>query len=548
MSAVKIDTSVIIAGGGPVGMILALELARRGVACVLLNDKPTTATHPKANAISSRTMEHLRRLGIAEAVRARGLDPDHPTDVSYFTRLTEHEIGRFRQPSRAEAVSLAEAGEGAWASPEPPHRCSQLYLEAEIKRAVDAEPTIDVRFGWRLDSFEDDGREVTATASETEGDGTLELRADYLVGCDGASSTVRKALGVELEGESGVVRPMMGGPMYAAYFETETVPDWLPERKAWQYWSINNDVRTCMVHIDSDRQFVILFAVPDEEKREDVDPRPYIYDAIGREFPINVHSTLNWTAGFALVAQQFQKGRVLLAGDAAHLFTPTGGMGMNTGVDDAVNLGWKMAAVLQERGGPNLLESYETERRAIGHRNVQMASRFADSVGSVEITDDLEADNDAGRAERAALTKHFSHHGEFEFRIPGIFLGLRYAESQIITYDGVEAPPDEPNTYVPFAGPGARAPHAWHGGAALYDHFGPEFTLICFGNTQAEAAPFVAAAEAQSLDLSILPLNDEELRQLYGADLILIRPDHHVAWRGDSGDAAAEILNRAMGG
>ncbi|MDA0240787.1 MAG: FAD-dependent monooxygenase, partial [Proteobacteria bacterium] len=382
----NIETSVVIAGAGPVGMVLALELARRGVDCVLLNDKPTTATHPKANAISSRTMEHLRRLGISEAVRARGLDDDHPTDVSYFTRLTGHAIGRYRQPSRAESLALAASGEGAWASPEPPHRCSQLYLEEEIKRAVDAESTIDVRFGWRLESFEDHGRHVTAVAQESAGKSVIELRADYLVGCDGAGSMVRRRLGVELEGESGVVRPMMGGPMYAAYFETEEKPDWLPNERAWQYWCINKDVRTCMVHIDSDRQFVILFAVPDEDKRKDVDPRPYIYRAVGREFPIKVHSTLNWTAGFALVAQSFFKNRVFLAGDAAHLFTPTGGMGMNTGVDDAVNLGWKMAAVLQGRGGPALLESYETERRAIGHRNVRMASRFADSVGAVDIT------------------------------------------------------------------------------------------------------------------------------------------------------------------
>lgn len=541
-----VETDVVIAGAGPVGMVLALELGRRGIDCILLNDRQTTAQHPKANAISSRTMEHLRRLGVAEAVRARGLDADHPTDVSYFTRLTGYEIGRYRQPSRAQSLEMARAGEGPWPSPEPPHRCSQLFLEEELKRAVDRLPSVDIRFGWRLEGFQDSRDHVTARADEVDGGAILNIRAKYLVGCDGAASFVRKQLGIELAGEAGVVRPMMGGPMFASYIETEPSPPWLPADRAWQYWSINGDTRSCMIHIDSHSQFVFMFAIPDERDRENVDPRPYLYNAVGREIPVKILSTLNWTAGFALVAERLAQGRVFLAGDAAHLFTPTGGMGMNTGVDDAVNLGWKMAAVLKGWGGAELLESYHIERHAIGERNVAMADRFAESVGSVPITEALETDTAMGKAERERLTQHFSQHGEYEFKIPGIFLGLNYAESPIVAYDNTQPPPDHPNDYTPNACPGSRAPHVWLGDDALYDQLGREFTLLRFGDG-GDTARLRAAAEAQRIPLTILPVEDENSRALYGCHFVLIRPDQHVAWRGDSLESFEEILAQVRG-
>ncbi len=527
-------TDVIIAGAGPVGLMLALELGARGVRCLLVNERTDTARHPKANAVSSRTMEHLRRHGIAARLRARGLDDDHPTDLSYFTTLTGYVLGRFRQPSRAEALAQARAGTGAWASAEPPHRCSQIFLEEEMKRTVDALDSVDVRFGWRLNGFEDGDEAVSAEIENVETGEAERVTASYLVGCDGGNSIVRKALGIELEGESGVVRPMMGGRMYAAYFRTLEPPDWVPERPAWQYWTVLPDQRALLVHVDSDREFLLHFAM-----REGVDPEnptELIHRIVGREFPLEIVSSVNWTAGYSLVAQKYRKGRIFIAGDAVHLFTPTGGMGMNTGVDDAVNLGWKLAAAIRGEGGETLLDSYEAERRPIGIRNVNFAKGFADSVGNVQVTDQVDKDTPEGAAERAQLKAHFERHAEFEFVIPGAFLGLRYEASPVIVYDGSEPPPDHPNDYSPNAIPGSRAPHVWLGEEALHDRLSRGFTLIRFGGAQ--QAP-------EGID--VLDIDDARTRDLYGADCVLVRPDQHVAWRGSDAADAAWLMDTVLG-
>ena len=522
---------VVIAGGGPVGMIVAIELGRRGLRCVLLNDRPTTATHPKANAISSRTMEHLRRLGLASAVRARGLDDDHPTDLAYFTRLTGYEIGRYRQPSRREALAEAEAGTGSWASPEPPHRCSQLFLEAELKKAVDSLPSVQVRFGWKLEKFHDRGDGVTALARQSDGDGEIVYETAYLIGCDGAASGVRAALGIELAGESGVIRPMMGGPMYATYFEADPKAGWFAQDPAWQYWILNPEIRALFIPVDGRDKFLFIAALGtgDGGVRE---PTAMIHRAAGTRFPLRVVSAQNWTAGYALVAERYRRGRVFLAGDAAHLFTPTGGMGMNTGIDDAVNLAWKLAAVIEGWGGEGLIGTYQSERRPIGARNTAFASRFADSIGGMPVGAAIEEDSGAGRAARAALKPLVEEHAHYEFTIPGIFLGLSYAGSPVVVPDGVTPPPDRPNEYVANACPGARAPHVRLAGGVLYDRLGPGFTLLRLGDG-ADAAPLRASAEARGVPLAVTAVDDAHARELYDADLVLVRPDHHVAWRGD---------------
>jgi len=531
LPAGKRRVSVVVAGGGPVGMIAAIELGRRGVSCVLLNDRPTTATHPKANAISSRTMEHLRRLGLARAVRARGLDDDHPTDLAYFTRLSGYEIGRYRQPSRREALAEAASGTGRWASAEPPHRCSQLFLEAELKQAVDALPAVEVRFGWRLEEFRDRGDRVEALARRSDGADEIVYEAGYLIGCDGAGSGVRAALGIELAGESGVIRPIMGGPMYATYFEADPAAGWLAQDPAWQYWILNPEFRALFIPVDGGDKFLFITALGtgDGGMR---DPAAAIRRAAGADFPLRVISSQNWTAGYALVAERYRRGRVFLAGDAAHLFTPTGGMGMNTGIDDAVNLAWKLAGEIAGWGGGFLVDSYEAERRPIARRNTAFASRFADSIGHMPVDAAIEEAGAAGREARAALGRLVEAHAHFEFTIPGIFLGLSYAGSPIVAGDGSSPPPDDPNAYTPNACPGARAPHAWLAGGALHDVLGPEFTLLRFGDA-ADPAPLLAAAGVPGLPLAVATVEDPAARAIYGADLVLIRPDHHVAWRGN---------------
>ena len=539
-----LESPVLIAGGGPVGLVIAIELGRRGIGCVVLNDAPDTASHPKANAIGARTMEHFRRLGVAKPIRAAGLDDDHPTDVAYFTSLTGIELARLHLPCRTEALRMARAGEGPWgASPEPPHRCSQIFLERFLRRRAAEFPSVDLRFGWRFLSFREERDFVLGEAEEAATGRRVSLRARYLVGADGGASVVRRGLGIEYEGERGVVRQFMGGSMHSAYFRARLDPSWLSVNRSWQYWVFNPDVRALIVHVDSREHFLAQIRVPEGVDHRAVDSGGLLHRAARSNFPLEVISALPWIAGHALVAQSYGRGRVWLSGDSIHLFTPTGGLGMNTGVDDAVNLAWKLAARVQGWGGENLLASYEAERRPIGKRNISFARDYAISIGDVPVTDEVERDSAAGRAERAALGVRMNEHAFREFVIPGVQLGLRYDASPIVAYDGSTPPPDTPNVYTPSACPGLRAPHLWLGeGAnapALYDRLGTEFTLLRLGAGRADPAPFVEAAAARRVPLSVLDLPGNAARDLYGAELALIRPDQHVGWRGDRAPADA---------
>ena len=547
--AEQIRTSVLIAGGGPVGLVLAIELGRRGVRCVLLNDKPETAQHPKANAIGSRTMEHLRRLDVAKAVRASGLDDDHPTDVAYFTRLTGIELARLRMPSRAEALRQARDGASPWPSPEPPHRCSQIFLERCLKTRADAMASADIRFGWRLTAWREEKDGIVGAAEEVATGRTVEIAADYLAGCDAGSSVVRKGLGIEYEGESGVVRPFMGGGMFASYFRTKVDSSWLKVGRAWQYWVLHPEVRGLMIHVDS-RTLMLMHTV----HVTGGDPRAMDVGRInaalaGAPVPTEVISSMPWTAGYSLVAQSFGRERVFIAGDAAHLFTPTGGLGMNTGIDDAVNLGWKLAALVKGWGGPRLAASYETERRPIGIRNVAFARGFANSVGTATVTAEIEQDTAAGRAERATLGARLNDHAFREFIIPGIQLGLLYDTSDVIWPDNTPPPRHEDTRYVQTAFPGGRAPHLWLGpDAPLFDRFGPEFTLLKFrGASDADTAAIADAARARGVPLYVVDVPGDHARELYAAELALVRPDHHVAWRGARAADPHALIDRVRG-
>ena len=270
--------------------------------------------------------------------------------------------------------------------------------------------------------------------------------------------------------------------------------------------------------------------------------------ALAARHDIEIIARSAWNAGYTLVAEKFQRGRIFLGGDAVHLFTPAGGLGYNTAIEDAVNLGWKLNAVLQGWGGPALLDSYETERQAIARRNTSYARGFADSMGLFVPPPELEDDSPAGEAARKLTGDHFNHHARFEFNIPGITFGGRYDGSPIIVPDGTAPPPDKVNTYEATACPGGRAPHLWLAdGRSLYDALGFEFTLLALGGKPVDTAPFRAAAEALAMPLSVVPIEGAEARDLYGADLALIRPDQIVAWRGNSATDATAVLRRVTG-
>ena len=547
-----LKTDVLIAGGGPCGLMLANELGRRGIDCLLVDAKPDTAFNPQANATQARTMEHFRRLGFAHEIRALGLPADHPTDIAYFTRFAGHELARIRLPTAAEAAVKVKTMTGSWSAAELPHRVSQKFVEQALRRHAQAWPSTEVRYGWRLERFSDDGASVSATVRPGEAGLAQDVVAKFLVGADGARSLVRQQLGIEWGGVTGIQREFMGGKMFAIYLRAPRLFDVLRHPKAWMYVAVNPERRAFMASVDGQSEYAFHAALRPGEDADgwtEADARRVFAQALGADVPIEILSMGTWLAGHALVAQRFQKGRVFIAGDAAHLFTPTGGLGYNTAVEDAVNLGWKLASVIRGRAPMALLASYEAERRPLAERNTSYARRFADSVGLFAAKPELEEASAQGDAERKLAGLHFDAHARLEFNIPGVTFGGRYDHSPIIVGDGAVLPPDEPNVYTPTASPGGRPPHAWlDDGRSLFDLFHAEWTLLALGTEAPDIEAFEAAARVLAIDLRVVRLAQPFLRDLYEAPLALIRPDQIVAWRGVDSDDAAEVLSCVTAG
>jgi 2-polyprenyl-6-methoxyphenol hydroxylase-like FAD-dependent oxidoreductase len=546
----RFDCAVLIIGGGPCGLMLAIELGRRGIATILLDEKDSPARFPQANATQARTMEHFRRLGFAERVRAQGLPADYPTDIAYFTRFTGYELARFQLPTARQARELVKTLGGSWSAAELPHRCSQMYVEGILRQEAEALASVSVRSGWRATGLQQDRDGVTVIAERSDGSKQRHFRALYAVGADGARSLTRKALGYAYQGEGTAVRDFMGGRMSALYFRSAELYDLLPHPRAWMYWTVNRDRRSFLAAINGRDEFTFHTQLHAHEESgiSDEDAVRMFHAALGASLDVELLSRSAWSAGYTLVAEKFRRGRVFIAGDAAHLFTPTGGLGYNTAVEDAVNLGWKLAAVINGWGAPALLDSYDIERRHIARRNTAYARGFADSVGLFVPPEELEAQNPTGDAARKAAGEYLNTHARAEFNIPGVTFGGRYDASPITVGDGSTPPPDSANQYVPTASPGGRAPHLWiDQDTSLFDRFGFEFTLLRLGGAAGAAEPFPAAAASLGMPLTVLDAVFPEARALYEADLALIRPDQMVAWRGNDAVEATAVLRQAVG-
>jgi 2-polyprenyl-6-methoxyphenol hydroxylase-like FAD-dependent oxidoreductase len=428
---------------------------------------------------------------------------------------------------------------------------AQKFVEQTLRRHAQAWPSTEVRYGWTLERFRDDGGSVSATIRPTQDGPAQEVRAGFLVGADGARSFVRRQLGIDWEGVTGIRREFMGGKMFAVYLRAPGFLSVLRHPKAWMYVAVNHRRRAFMASVDGVAEYAFHAALKPGEDAEDwtaADARRVFAEALGAEVPVEILSTGTWLAGHALVAQRFRHGRVFIAGDAAHLFTPTGGLGYNTAVEDAVNLAWKLASMLRGEATDTLLDSYEVERKRLAARNTGFARRFADSVGLFTAKPELEEESERGNAERLLAGRHLDAHARLEFNIPGVTFGGRYDGSPLIVGDGAPLPPDEPNLYVPTASPGGRPPHAWlDDGRSLFDLFHAEWTLLALGPNVPSTAAFETAARELAIDLRVVRLPLSSLRDLYEAPLALIRPDQIVAWRGATADAAPEVLLRVTG-
>lgn len=532
-------TPVAIVGGGPVGLMLAMFLDFHGVACTVFNTERTVRPHPKGSTQNSRTMEHYRRLGFAHRVRELGLPTDHPTDVAYFTRFSGWELARLPMPSEEEKRRRVIGSSALDQVPEPVHRANQMYVEQVLLEEAASRPGITLKFGVQVTDICQDNEGVTLTTVDSNSEPHTSWRASYAVGCDGGRSFVRKTLGISYEGFENLQQAFFGGRMISTYLRAPTLyRDFLGSRRAWQYWIVNPQIRTALVALNGKDEFLLW--TRDERPDAPVEAEDVVAAlraCAGTDMPVQIMAHGRWTAGVALVAERFAEGRILLAGDSAHLFTPTGGFGMNTGVDDAANLAWKLAAAVQGWGGRNLLATYETERKPIAHRNTTAARNLARSVGMVPVPPELEQDDAAGAKARLDTGEFLRGFSE-EYASLGVQLGARYDGSPIVAADG-PPPPDDTAQYVATSQPGGRAPHFWldtgrDKGSSLFDRLGTGFTLLSFRALGADAARVQEAAQTRGIPLTILPVAHNAAHEFYGSDLILIRPDQHIAWRGNT--------------
>jgi 2-polyprenyl-6-methoxyphenol hydroxylase-like FAD-dependent oxidoreductase len=490
---------VLIAGGGPVGMTLACTLASFGVRCLLVERNPSTTRHPKMDITNGRSMELFRRLGLADKLRAVAVPEENNFDVSWITSLTGRELHRFRYPSVVEKRrEIREKNDGTQPR-EPAMRVSQVMIEPVLQAAVLAHPLIDARWGVAFEDFSQDAQGVTATLRHGETGATESVRCDYLAGCDGGSSIVREKLGIGLEGRAAVAH------RYMIHFQSDARDILQAFGIAWHYQT----ARGTLIAQDDHDTWTLQTRPPPEVDVPNLDAKATLEAWVGRPFAYQILVANPWFTHL-LLAERYGEGRVFLAGDAVHQYIPTGGYGMNTGIGDAIDLGWKLAARLKGFAGSRLLESYEAERRPVGYRNRLASERHTDVRIKIGELYQRIADPDV-------LAREIANLGNAENESWGIEFGYRY--------DGVVG---DPVRYEPTTVPGARLPSTFlDDGTALYDRLGSWFTLLVFGG--ADPSPLIDSAPAP-LDTVLI---DDPVAPIYEAKLVLVRPDTHVAWRGN---------------
>jgi len=534
------DTQVIIVGAGPVGLTLAVDLGLRGARCILVEKKREPQFLPKMERCNARSMEMFRRIGLADELRAAGLTTDAVMDVYIILAITRVPLLHLKYPSVDVArEQIRQINDGSTPL-EPYQLISQYTLEPVLKRAAERIPAVTVRYGTELMDFEEDGPSVVATVRSWDGRST-KIRAAYLVGCDGGSSLVRKQLGIRLRGEANLAKLRQG------LYRCDELYDRLPLGEGpgrGRHYLVADEWATFLIMQDSKRHWTLHAAV-----ESDGEMKQRFEQAVGTPVRYEMLYCGEWRQNL-LLADRYRAGRVLLAGDAVHLLIPAGGLGMNTGVGDAFDLSWKLAATLEGWGGPELLDSYEIERRQVGERNIG-ASRYATlgyhkwrSQWRPEIGDDTAT----GQAVRDNLAKVAAVEQRKVNEMIGAELGYRYVDSP--TIDNVPGGPEHLfRDYQPTSWPGARLPHVWlEDGTPIQDRISnASYTLLCL-NGRHETAALEKAFRGRSAPFSVLHIASEAARAIYQRDLILLRPDLHVVWRGNNPpDNPAELAALATG-
>jgi 2-polyprenyl-6-methoxyphenol hydroxylase-like FAD-dependent oxidoreductase len=534
------DTQVVIVGAGPVGLTLAIDLGRRGVRCTLVEQKAEPQFLPKMERCNARTMEIFRRIGLADQIRAAGLTTDSAMDVYIILSMTQAPLLHLKYPSVDAAREQAREIDDGSAPLEPYQLISQYTLEPLLKSVAEKIPCVTVRYAVELVEFEQQEAGVVATV-RAAGGRSEKINAAYLVGCDGGSSLVRKQLGIRLRGEANLAKFRQG------LYRCDELFDRLPLGQGpgrGRHYLVADQWSSFLIMQDSKRYWTMHAAVESDEEM-----KHRFEQVVGVPVRYEMVYCGEWRQNL-LLADRYRDGRVFLAGDAVHLVIPAGGLGMNTGVGDAIDLSWKLAATLEGWGGPGLLESYEIERRQIGERNIG-ASRYATlgyrkwrSQWRPEITDDTVA----GRAIRDNLGKVADVEQRKVNEMIGAELGYRYVDSPVI--DNMPGGPEHLfRDYRPTTWPGARLPHTWLAdGTPVQDHIPTVgYTLLRLRNSH-KTDNLKKAFLDRGVSLTVLDIADESVRAVYDRDLLLLRPDMHVVWRGNQApENAAELAALATG-
>ncbi|MEV6718294.1 FAD-dependent monooxygenase [Lentzea sp. NPDC051208] len=514
-------TDVLIAGGGPVGMALAIDLAYRGIGCLVAEAGDGTVRHPKVSTIGPRSMELFRRWGLAVAIRDAGWPPDHPLDIAWVTKIGGHELHRYRRGTAADRPVFQH-------TPEPDQICPAHWLNPVLAQAVGVHPAGPLRLRTSISDVTQTDNHVHAVLTDLETGTTKTVRAKYLVACDGASSPIRQACGIDAPAR---FQPQI---FRNVLFRAPELRARLGDKTALVHFLVRSaTLRFPLRSLDGDALFNMVVGVEDETAPR-ADALSLIRDAIAFETPVEVLSDGDWHLTHR-VAGRYRDRRVFLAGDAAHTLSPSGGFGLNTGIADAADLGWKIAATLGGWAGPGLLDSYEAERRPIAEESLRAANANLRRTMDRQVPQEIDLDGPEGEQARRAMAERLASSGAHrEFDAPEIHFGLRYRSAIVVDDPGQPVDITVPDAaWRPGGDPGRRAAHAWWDGTtSTLDLFGHGFVLLQFGGD--EGLPrFEAAFAGRGVPLSVHRSGDDELAKLYERAYVLVRPDGHVAWRGD---------------
>ena len=527
-----LECEILVIGAGPVGLALAGDLGWRGRQCIVVDRGDGSVFQPKMDLVGIRTMEFCRRWGIVADVEASPYDRDYPQDNVYLTALNGYELGRQGMPSMRAEQPPAE-------SPQKRERCPQNMFDPVLRKFAQSQPNVRLMYEHEYVSFVEDGDGVTATVVRQSDNHVYEIRARYLVGCDGGRSTVREQLGIGMQGR-GVLTYTTNVIFRCAEFNR--LHDKAP---GYRYMFVDHTgVWATIVAINGkDCWRMSIVGNSDERKRySDDELKRFACRALGREFEPEILSVLNWTRE-ELVADHYRHARVFICGDACHLTSPTGGLGMNTGIGDAVDLSWKLDAALQGWGGPALLDSYEIERRPIAERITRFSTGNLETMKRVGHSKRLEENSEAGAAERRNVGEALGEGLKREWFSLNMHLGNRYIDSPVVVYtehedrEQIAAEYDDGVNYRPTTRPGCRAPHAWIAdGRSTLDLFGRGYVLLNFASDNS-AQRFADAARDLRVPVTLHTLSAPDqstVAALYEKPYVLVRPDGHIAWRGDA--------------